>query len=115
MCGDEKFLQEHCYDFNKQSQPASPHSASQKLMSSINRGGNAANLNNSDHYAFHVHPFLATNSSIFERNPFHDFTTNKLHEILQSKNYHEILSIKEDAIKFHEQLENGYLNRLESK
>jgi hypothetical protein len=75
VCGDEKFLQDHYYDFNnvKISQPASPHSGSQRMHENI--------------YSEHnMHPFLATNSSIFERNPFHDFTTNKLHEILQSKN-----------------------------
>jgi hypothetical protein len=85
-------------------------------MSSINKGESGQIYNNNDHsHQFNVHPFLATNSSIFERNPFHDFTTNKLHEILQSKNYHEVLGMREDALKFHEHLENGYLNRLETK
>ena len=85
-------------------------------MSSINKGESGQIYNNNDHHhQFNVHPFLATNSSIFERNPFHDFTTNKLHEILQSKNFHEVLGMREDALKYHENLENGYLNRLETK
>lgn len=84
-------------------------------MNSISKGGSGMVYNNNDHHAFNVHPFLATNSSIFDRNPFHNFTTNKLHEILQSKNYHEVLGMREDALKYHENLENGYLNRLETK
>jgi hypothetical protein len=34
--------------------------------------------------------FLATNGSIFERNPFKEFTTNKLNEVLANKNFDEI-------------------------
>ena len=34
--------------------------------------------------------FLATNASIFDRNPFKDFTTNKLGEILAGKNSKEL-------------------------
>ena len=59
--------------------------------------------------------FLATNGSIFERNPFKEFTTNKLNEILANKNYDEIVQIKDEAIKYHEKLEHGYINRLERK
>lgn len=35
--------------------------------------------------------FLATNGSIFDRNPFKEFTTNKLNDVLQGKNYEEIV------------------------
>jgi hypothetical protein len=44
--------------------------------------------------------FLQTNASIFERNPFKEFTTNKLSEILQNKNYHELVELKHDALKY---------------
>lgn len=60
MFGDEKFLLDH--DFELQSMTGSPNNGSQS-----NRGPNSEN-----------HFFLATNASIFERNPFKEFTTNKL-------------------------------------
>jgi len=58
---------------------------------------------------------MATNASIFDRNPFQEFTTNKLHEILQGKNLNEILSMREEALRYHERLERGYLQRLEKR
>jgi hypothetical protein len=58
---------------------------------------------------------LATNASIFERNPFKEFTSNKLSEILSGKNAKELLEMKEDAIKYQEKLEKGFINRLERK
>lgn len=59
--------------------------------------------------------FLQTNASIFERNPFNDFTTNKLHEILGQKDFVEINQLKDDALRYHEKLEKGYINRLERR
>jgi hypothetical protein len=59
--------------------------------------------------------FLATNASIFERNPFKDFTTNKLQEVLNGKSIHEIVELKEDALIYQEKLEKGFINRLEHK
>jgi hypothetical protein len=59
--------------------------------------------------------FLQTNASIFERNPFSDFTTNKLHEILGQKDIVEINQLKDDALRYHEKLEKGYINRLERR
>jgi len=44
--------------------------------------------------------FLATNASIFERNPFKDFTTNRLNDILHGKNQDELVQMKEEALKF---------------
>jgi hypothetical protein len=58
---------------------------------------------------------LATNTSLFERNPFKDFTTNKLQDLLTGKNYAEVVSMREEAIKYHESLQKGYINRLERR
>jgi hypothetical protein len=44
--------------------------------------------------------FLATNASIFDRNPFKEFTTNKLHEVLAHKNYKDILALKDEAVHY---------------
>ena len=59
--------------------------------------------------------FLATNASIFDRNPFKEFTTNKLNDVLSGKDMHQLASLKEDALKFQEKLEKGFINRMEHK
>lgn len=59
--------------------------------------------------------FLATNASIFDRNPFKEYTTNKLNDVLHGKSQAELLHLKEEALKFQERLEKGYINRLEQK
>lgn len=100
MFGDEKFLQEHEYELHGLSLEGTPREfigsapSTHRLLMSENPY------------------FLATNGSIFERNPFKEFTTNKLNEVLHNKNYHEIIQMKDDAIKFQEKLEKGYINRM---
>lgn len=76
MFGDEKFLIDHEYELHGMSIEGTP------------RDGSAP----STHRNFmSENPFfLATNGSIFERNPFKEFTTNKLNEILSCKNYDEL-------------------------
>lgn len=76
MFGDEKFLIDHDTDLQIISLEGTP------------REGSAPptyRMNAENPY------FLATNGSIFERNPFKEFTTNKLNEILANKNFEEIV------------------------
>ena len=82
MFGDEKFLMGHDYDFPPPpSSLGSPHSQSHKGGHQIiSSGGN----HDTNPY------FLATNSSVFDRNPFHEFTSNKLQDLLANKNLHEV-------------------------
>ena len=56
---------------------------------------------------------LATNGSIFDRNPFKEFATNKLHDILSGKDLRDLLDMREDAVKYSEKLEKSYISRLE--
>lgn len=79
MFGDEKFLLD--YD-NEAHSLDSPHEYAQSNRISENPF------------------FLATNASIFDRNPFKEFTTNRLNEILAGKNYKEIVTLKDEALKF---------------
>lgn len=68
MFGDEKFLLDHDLDqYNNQNQD-----------SPGNYGTVASGF------------FLATNASIFDRNPFGEFTTQKLQEIMKGKNLFEV-------------------------
>ncbi|CDW82922.1 iq calmodulin-binding motif family protein [Stylonychia lemnae] len=100
MFGDEKFLNNHDLDLQILSLEGTP------------REGSAPPT----HRLMTENPyFLATNGSIFERNPFKEFTTNKLNEVLANKNYNEIAQLKEDALKYQEKLEKGYINRLERR
>lgn len=85
MFGDEQFLKEHEDGFRPFSLENSQH-------------GSAPS---SHRFAMSDNPyFLATNASIFDRNPFKEFTTNKLSEVLGGKSVKELVNLKEDALKF---------------
>ena len=69
--------------------------------------------------------FLQTNASIFERNPFQDFTASKINALINSKNnggsissgsmdfrnVEQLVSMKEDALKYITHLEKGWIAR----
>lgn len=59
--------------------------------------------------------FMQTNCSIFDRNPFKDFTTNKLHEILQAKDQRQLQEMREEALLYGEKIEKQFIKRLENK
>lgn len=82
MFGDEKFLLEHDYELQGLSLEGTPRDYG------INNMGSAPSTHRM--LATDNPYFLATNGSIFERNPFKEFTTNKLNEVLANKNYNEI-------------------------
>lgn len=105
MFGDEKFLLDH--DFELQGSLSLEGTPRDYIGSapSTHRGL----LMTENPY------FLATNGSIFERNPFKEFTTNKLNEVLANKNYNEISHLKDEALKYQEKLEKGYINRMEKR
>ena len=72
--GDEKFLHDHDYDFSEGAvlhHSLSPYSRSKGLQ----------------YHETNNHPFLATNSSLFDRNPFKEFTASKMQDLLSGKNY----------------------------
>ena len=79
--GDEKFLQDHDYDLGGL---RSPFSQSKGLQ----------------YHETQNHPFMATNTSMFDRNPFKEFTTS----ILNGKNFQEVVAMREEALKYHEVL-----------
>ena len=69
---------------------------------------------------------MHTNASIFERNPFHDFTASKLNALLIRNNsvsgqsaqvdmrsVEQLLQMKEDALKYITELERGWIARQE--
>jgi hypothetical protein len=59
--------------------------------------------------------FMQTNASIFDRNPFKDFTTHKLSEFLQQKDGTQLAEMREEALHFGEMLETEFIDRLEHK
>jgi len=89
--GDEKFLQDHDYDFSEGGglhHPQSPFSQSKRLQ----------------YHETQNHPFMATNTSMFDRNPFKEFTTSKMQDLLNGKNFQEVVAMREEALKYHESL-----------
>jgi hypothetical protein len=68
MFGDEKFILDHKHPFSQDEGSGGSAPSSHRLLMSENPY------------------FLATNASIFERNPFKEYTTNKLNDILHGKN-----------------------------
>ena len=47
---------------------------------------------------------MATNTSMFDRNPFKEFTTSKMQDLLNGKNFQEVVAMREEALKYHEVL-----------
>jgi hypothetical protein len=47
---------------------------------------------------------LATNTSLFDRNPFKEFTASKMQDLLTGKNYQEVVAMRDEALKYHESL-----------
>jgi hypothetical protein len=86
MFGNEKFLLDHDYDLKQFDHDGSSHNGSAPSTHRM--------LMTENPY------FLATNASIFERNPFKEFTTNKLNDVLQGKSHLELIQMKEEALKY---------------
>ena len=59
--------------------------------------------------------FMQTNASIFDRNPFKEFTTNRLSDILLLKDTQQLADMREEALQYGEKLEAGFIRRLERK
>lgn len=73
--------------------------------------------------------FLNTNASIFERNPFQDFTASKINALFNANSQNsasasqkpqtavskpgidQLIQVREDALKFITQLEKGWIAR----
>jgi len=53
---------------------------------------------------------LQTNGSIFDRNPYHKFTSTKLKELMTSGDP-SILDIKAQCLKYYKKLEAGFNKR----
>ncbi len=104
--GNEKFLLDNDYDLPA----AGVRASTQRHLPSLS-GSSPTHSHQSTQQAY----FLATNSSVFERNPFQDFTTNKLNDLLQGKSRDDVVRMREEALRFQEKLERGFINRLEKK
>jgi hypothetical protein len=59
---------------------------------------------------------MQTNTSMFERNPFQDYTTNKIRDMLQNKSTTiEIKQVQAEAVKYGKDVQMAYIERIADK
>jgi hypothetical protein len=51
-------------------------------------------------------------SSLFDNRSFHDFTISKLRDMLGASDFSGLVKIREEAIKFREETEKKFINKM---
>jgi len=62
-----------------------------------------------------VHDEKSQTMTLFDKNPFKDFTYTKIQEVLKDKDFDEMQDIRKNAIDFRASVENKLLNKIQSK